>query len=106
PRDLETLNLLQMLNRIQNRMMFGFHADQMFAPLRATAGEAQNSKVVRFRSATCENQFVWFRAEQTCQLVARVVDRSTGLAPGGVHARRITELFLKKRQHRRSRRLT
>src|SRR5207302_11217417 len=102
----ETFTLLQMLNRIQNCVMFGFRADYMFARCRATAGEAQNSKIVRFRSAARKNQLVRFRAEQTCQLVARVVDRSACLASGAVNARRITELFLKKWQHPCSRRLT
>src|ERR1044072_7980408 len=68
----------------------------------AAAGEAQNSKIGLFRSAARKNYLVWFRAEQTCQPVARVVNRSARLASGGVNARWITELFLKKRQHRRS----
>ena len=62
PRDLETFPLFQMLQRVQNGMMFGTVADQMLSLWRETPGETEEREVVRFRAAARENDFVRFHA--------------------------------------------
>ena len=80
PRDLETFPLFQMLQRVQNGMMFGAVADQMLSLWREAPGEAKEREVVRFRAAARENDLVRFhpnnaasrsRASSTAARVSR-----------------------------------
>src|SRR6202022_1574302 len=90
----------QMLDRVQDRVMFGFVGDDMAATFHSAAREPEHGQIARFRSAAGENDFVWLGVNKRSNFVARVVDRRARVASGPVDTGWIPEMLTEVRQHR------
>ena len=104
PRDLETFALLQMLERMQHRVMFRAVADQVLSVRREISSQPEKREIVRLRAAAGEDDLVRPHPQQRRQLIARIIDRRPRLATRRVHARGISEMPLEIWQHRLPRR--
>ena len=100
PRHAEAFLFLQMLERLEHRVVLGGAGDEMFAARRVRPCQADDREVVRLRAAAGEDDFMGLRAEQRGQPVARIVDRRPRLAPRGVDARGVAKVPLQIRPHR------
>src|ERR1039457_3891866 len=92
-----------MFQRVQNRVMLRSVRNQMTATREWTARQAKHGEIAGLGPATCKNYFVRLRAKQPGETIARVIDRRACLTSGRVHARRISEMSIQVRQHRRAR---
>src|SRR5213595_3059732 len=97
PGHLETFAFLQMLNRVQNSVVFCFRADQMLSARCATASKPKDRKIIRFRPAAGKNQLVRFRAEQIRESIARIINRGARLSSSSMNARGIAKFPFEKR---------
>jgi len=86
PRHFKAFALFQIFQGVQDGVMLRFVRDDVTTGRGGTTGETEHGEVARFRSTTCENQFVRFYAQQPGQLVARVIDGRPRLATGCMHA--------------------
>ena len=58
PGHLKAFSFRQMFERVKDRVMFGPVADQVLSVRRSAPGETEQGKIVRFRPAARENDFV------------------------------------------------
>src|SRR4051812_46448777 len=80
--------------------MFSANGNQMSPAISIGSGQAKDSEIVGFCAATGKDEFVRSNAKEMRQTVTRVVYCRTGLTPGCMHARWITEVLLEERPHR------
>ena len=99
-RDAESFPPLQVLERMQHRMMLGRASDEMFPARRMGTSEAEDGEIVRLGASAGENDFVLTAAEQLRHPVSRIIQRRARLAARRVDGRRIPVKAIQVRPHR------
>ena len=102
--DLEAFMLLQVLEGVQDRVMFRAATDEMTTALPPVSRQAEHGEIVRLGPAAREDQLMRFRAQEVREPVARVIHRCARFAPGRVDAGRVSEMLPQIGQHRLARR--
>src|SRR5207237_6754649 len=83
--------LLEVLARVENRVMLDLRGDDVAALRLLRLGDAANGKVIRLRSAADENDFGGLRIDQFRDMLASIIDQRLRVLSEPMDGRLIAE---------------